>query len=381
MNGFLAILLKEFSHIRRERGTLFFAFVIPVLQLTIFGYAIDTKIEHIRTVVFDLDGRTEARRLISAFENTRTFRIVEWVQSEAAFEHALSAGRAKVGIRIPPEFTDDLLRRHQASVQVLVDGSDSQAAMTALNTSNLLGFRQSLGVARPFAEAMQAAAARDAFGGFALPIEVRPRLLYNPDLKSAHFFIPALVGIIMQLVTLFLTAFTIVKEREHGTLEQLFVTPVGRAGLLLGKLVPYAILGSLETLLVLLVMVFVFGVPIHGDLVLLLTLCVLFLFTALGLGLLVSTLARTQVQAMQFAFIIMLPSILLSGFMFPREGMPPPIYWLSFAIPVTHFLEILRGVILRGAGILDLLPHITALALCCAVILTLSVLRFRKQLD
>lgn len=381
MNGFLAILLKEFSHIRRERGTLLFAIVVPVLQLTIFGYAIDTKVEHIRTVVFDLDGRQESRRLVSAFENTRTFRVVAWVGSDEEFERVLSSGRAKVGIRVPPGFSEDLLHRRQATVQVLIDGSDSQAAMTALNTANLLGFHQSLGVARSLAEALQVAAARDALGGWALPVEVRARLLYNPDLRSAHFFVPALVGIIMQLVTLFLTAFTVVKEREHGTLEQLFVTPVGRAGLLLGKLAPYAVLGFVETLIVLLVMVVLFGVPIHGGLLLLLALCVLFLFTALGLGLLVSTLARTQVQAMQVAFIIMLPSILLSGFMFPREAMPPPIYWLSAVIPVTHFLEILRGIILRGADFVDLAPHVVALAACCAVILSLALVRFRKQLD
>ncbi|NUQ50274.1 MAG: ABC transporter permease, partial [Phycisphaerae bacterium] len=231
------------------------------------------------------------------------------------------------------------------------------------------------------AEARQFAPARDPFGALAPPIEVRPRLLFNPDLVSARFFVPALVGIIMQLVTLFLTSFAIVREREQGTLEQLFVTPVGRLGLMFGKLVPYAGIGFAETLLVLLVMVFVFGVPISGSLVLLLALCLLFLVTALGLGLLVSTIARTQLQAIQIAFLIMLPSILLSGFMFPRDAMPLPIYLISCAIPVTHFLEILRGVILRAADLADLWPHVLALAACCAVILAASVLRFQKQLD
>lgn len=381
MNGLWAVLLKEFAHIRREPLTLFFAFVVPVLQLTIFGYAIDLTIENVRTVVLDLDGRQESRRLIDAFANARTFRVVERVASEPEFRAAIVSGRAQVGLLVPPDYSEQLLRGERATVQVLIDGSDSQVAMTAMNAANLLGLNQSLARARQFAEARQLAAARDPSGALALPIEVRPRLLFNPDLESAHFFVPALVGIIMQLVTLFLTSFAIVRERETGSLEQLFVTPVGRAGLMLGKLVPYALIGFAETLIILLVMVFVFGVPIHGSLPLLLAMCLLFLFTALGLGLLVSTLARTQLQAIQVAFLIMLPSILLSGFMFPRDSMPLPIYLVTFIIPVTHFLEILRGVILRAAELNDLLPHVVALATCCAAILALSVLRFRKQLD
>jgi ABC transporter DrrB family efflux protein len=200
-------------------------------------------------------------------------------------------------------------------------------------------------------------------------------------LKSAHFFVPGLIGIIMQLVTLFLTSFAIVRERELGTLEQLFVTPVGRGGLLLGKLIPYALIGFIETLVVLAVMVFIFGVPIRGDLVVLLGLSLLFLFTALGLGLLISTLAKTQLQAIQFAFIIMLPSILLSGFVFPREAMPTPMYLLSFLIPVTYFVEILRGVILRAATLADLWQPIVGLTISCVAVLVLSVARFHKQLD
>ena len=381
MNGLWPILIKEFYHIRRQPITLFFAFVIPIFQLVIFGYAIDTSIEHINTVVWNLDGRSDSRELLDAFRNTRTFELVEYVSSVEAFDQAIRSGRAKVGIKIPADFSDRLLNHQQASVQVVVDGSDSQVAMTALNTANLLGFNLSVRRARAYAETMQMAVSRDPYGTIAMPIDVRPRVLYNPDLESARFFVPALVGIIMQLVTLFLTSFAIVRERELGTLEQLFVTPVGRAGLLLGKLIPYAIIGFLETLLVLLVMVFVFGVGIAGNLAVLLGLSALFLVTALGLGLLVSTIARTQLEAVQLAFAIMLPSILLSGFMFPRESMPAVIYPLTFIIPVTYFLEILRGVVLRSAGLFDLLPHVIGLATCCTVILTLAVARFRKSLD
>lgn len=378
--GLLAMLLKEFSHIRREPSTIFFMLVVPVLQTVIFGYAIQLKVEHIPTVVYDLDGRRQARELIEAFQNTRSFTVVDRVFDDESFERALTSGRVKVGVRIPPDYSDDLLSGQQAQVQVLIDGSDSTVATTALNSANLLGAALSSRIARGFAESLPAVPARDASGRVAMPVEIRPRLLYNPDLESSHFFVPGLVGIIMQLVTLFLTSFAIVREREHGTLEQLFVTPVGRVALLLGKMVPYAVIGGLEMLIVLTVMVFLFGVPIHGSLWLLFGLASLFLVCALSLGLLVSTLAKTQLQAMQFAFLFMLPSVLLSGFVFPREEMPLPLYGLSFAIPVTYFVEILRGIVLRGADLVDLLPSALGLIICCVAVLAISVARFQKHL-
>ncbi len=378
--GLMAVLIKEFFHIRRQPSTLFFMLVVPVMQTIIFGWAINTQIEHIPTVVFNLDGKRQSRELMDAFVNTRQFTVVSKVQDHASFQHALSAGRAKVGLLIPADYSDRLLAGQQAQVQLLIDGSDSQVATTALNSANLLGINASFSLARQKGEAMQFAPARNEFGNLAMPIEIRSRLLYNPDLESSRFFVPGLVGIILQLVTLFLTSFAVVRERELGTLEQLFVTPVSRAGLLLGKLIPYAIVGFIEVLIVLTIMVYVFNVPIRGDLLLLVALSLLFVICSLGLGLLVSTLAKTQVEAMQFAFIIMLPSVLLSGFMFPRSEMPTPIYLVSFAIPVTYFIEILRGIVLRGADVRDLLPWIAGLSVCCMAILTLSVLRFRKQL-
>jgi ABC transporter DrrB family efflux protein len=380
LSGLAAMLLKEFSHIRREPATIFFMLVVPVLQTIIFGYAIETEIENIGTVVYNMDGRKASRELVDAFRNTRTFAIAENAFDDESFRRALSSGRAKVGVRIPPDYSEKLVRGEQVQVQVLIDGSDSQVATTALHATNLLGTAKSTQLARALAEALPRVPARDPVGKAALPIEMRPRLLFNPDLESSHFFVPGLVGIIMQLVTLFLTSFAIVRERELGTLEQLFVTPVGRMGLLLGKLVPYAAIGFVEMLLVLTVMVYVFGVPINGNLWLLLALSTLFLVCALGLGLLVSTLAKTQLQAMQFAFLLMLPSVLLSGFVFPRAAMPVPIYLLSFGIPVTYFLEILRGVVLRDADFVDLVSQVVGLSACCLVILAISLARFRKQL-
>ncbi|MCA9121017.1 MAG: ABC transporter ATP-binding protein/permease [Planctomycetales bacterium] len=381
LDGLLAILIKEFVHIRRQRSTLFFMLVVPVMQTIIFGVALDTQVEHIPTVVLDLDNRQASRELTEAFVNTRQFEIVEHVYDHDSFRHSLTSGRARVGMIIPPHYSERLLQGEQVQVQVLVDGSDSQVATTALNAASLLGMNLSVNIARPKIETAIAAPSRDPVGRAALPIEVRPRLLYNPDLESAHFFVPGLVGIILQLVTLFLTSFAIVGERELGTLEQLFVTPVGRTGLLLGKLLPYALVGFIETLIVLLVMVYAFGVPIQGSLALLLALSILFLVSALGLGLLVSTLAKTQVEAMQFAFMIMLPSVLLSGFAFPRSEMPSPIYEVTFLLPATYFIEILRGIVLRGADLVDLLPWVIGLTICCFVILMLSITRFRKQLS
>jgi ribosome-dependent ATPase len=378
--GFLAILLKEFLHIRRQPSTIFFMLVVPAMQTIIFGYAIDTQVEHIPLAVYDLDGRRHARELVDAFENTTRFDVVLRVNDEASLRGALASGDVKAGLKIPQNYSDRIVSGEQAQVQVLIDGSDSQVATTALNTSQLLGVNLSMRMARSKVEALQVAAARGPAGRAELPIEIRPRLLYNPDLESSRFFVPGLVGIILQLVTLFLTSFAIVRERELGTLEQLFATPVGRQALLLGKLFPYAIVGFVETLIVLCVMIYVFNVPIQGSILALIGLSTLFMVCSLGLGLLVSTIAKSQVEAVQFAFVVMLPSVLLSGFVFPRAQMPLPIYAISFLIPVTYFIEILRGIVLRGAGLTDLVGPIFGLVICCAAVLTLSLARFRKQL-
>ncbi len=380
LNGLWAILVKEFFHIRRQPTTLFFMFLVPVIQTIIFGYAINTQIENIPTVVLDHDGRIQSQLLLEKFLNTRRFKQVDRVFDQTAFDGAMQSGRAQVGIIVPPNFSERLLMGEQAQVQVLIDGSDSQVASTAQSTAQLLGQTVSIQMARAKGEALQLAPARDPEGGVVLPVEVRTRLLYNPDLDSSHFFVPGLVGVILQLVTLFLTSFAVVRERELGTLEQLFVTPVGRTGLMLGKLLPYAIVGMVEVLIMLTVMIYVFGVPVNGSLVLLFWLSLLFTVCSLGLGLFISTVARTQLEAFQFAFIIMLPSILLSGFVFPRAEMPLPIYLVSFALPATYFIEILRGIILRGAGLEDLSGAVVGLSICCIVVLTASIARFRKRL-
>jgi ABC-type multidrug transport system permease subunit len=252
---------------------------------------------------------------------------------------------------------------------VLIDGSDSTVAMQALNVSNAIALRKSIGLLAGVTGGMTDA-----------PVVAQPRVLFNPDMRTANFMVPGLVGIILQMITMLLTAFAIVREKETGTLEQLMVTPVSRLGLILGKLMPYGLVGILETVSVLVLMRFLFQVPIAGSVVLLAGFTLIFLFTALGLGLLVSTFAGNQIQALQFSFFIILPSVLLSGFVFPQDSMPPVIYVIGKAVPATYFIQILRGIILRNAGFQDLWVNGVILACMGLVVLTVATLRFRKNL-
>ena len=363
--GLWAILTKEIIHIRRDPATRF-VLAIPLVELLLFGYAIDTNVKNVSTVVFDLDRDAESRELIKEFENTRYFRVVGEVHSDEELRNAIVSGRAKVGIKIPPDYSTNLVNGRQARVQVLIDGSESTTALQVLNSSQQLGFLKSL---------RREGLAIDQFS-----IDIRPRLLFNPNLESVNFFVPGLIGIILQLVTVFLTAFAIVRERERGTLEQLLVTPVSKGGLILGKLLPYTVIGFGQTGLVLLLMVFLFGVPIHGSVALLLILSGVFLVPALGIGIVISTFAKNQGEAMQMSLMVMLPSILLSGFIFPRESMPTVIYLIGLLIPATYYLEILRGIILRGAGIAVLWDETLVLIGFGIFFMALSALRFKKHL-
>lgn len=363
--GLKAILKKEVIHIWRDPATRF-VFAIPLIELLLFGYAIDTDVKNIATVVFDLNQQRESRELIKEFESTRYFRIVAQVRSDAELEAAIVSGRAKVGIKIPPDFSSNLVNRRPSQVQVLIDGSDSTVAARVLNASLQLGLVKSL--------------RREGVMIEQLDIDMRPRLLFNPNLQSANFFVPGLIGVILQLVTVFLTAFAIVRERERGTLEQLLVTPVSKGGLILGKLLPYCAIGYAQTALVLGLMVALFGVPIRGSVTLLLFLSGLFLVSALGMGIVVSTFARNQGEAMQMSVMFLLPAFLLSGFVFPRESMPYPIYILTFLVPATYFIEVLRGIILRGAGWPALWDEALVLLVFAVVFVAVSTARFKKRL-
>ncbi|HNY86252.1 MAG TPA: ABC transporter permease [Candidatus Hydrogenedentes bacterium] len=367
--GLAAVVYKETRHILRDPRTLFLILLIPCLELIVFGYAVNLDVKHIPTVVFDLDGRRGARELLEAYTSSGCFRIVGHVGSDAALTREIVAGRAKVGIKIPEDYSDRLLEGRGAQVQVFIDGSDSTSAMQALSTSNAIGMIASMRVA-----------AENLGGRLELAVDTRNRVLFNPDMRTANFMVPGLVGVILQVVIMLLTAFAIVREKEHGTLEQLMVTPVSRLGLILGKLVPFFVVGVLEASFVLILMRFLFHVPIAGSLLLLAGFTLLFLFTTLAFGLLVSTFAENQIQALQYAFLVLLPSFLLSGFMFPQETMPQFIYYIGQAVPVTYFLRILRGIILRGAGFADLWQNGAILAGLGVFVLLLASARFRKTL-
>lgn len=368
--GFGSIFYKEMIQISRDPLTLVLMLMLPMLQLLIFGYAINTTVRNISTVVYNLDQGRDSRELLDSFENTDYFEITEYVASDEELNEAIVAGRAKVGIKIPPDYSNRLATGRQATVLVLIDGSDSSIATQSLTVSTSVGLRESL----------ERLTAGGEGGSLELPIEIRPKMLFNPDSRSANFMVPGLVAIILQVITTLLTAFSIVRERERGTLEQLLVTPIQPFGLMLGKLVPYGLIGIFETVTVLAVMRLVFAVPINGSVLLLLVLSILFLFTALAIGLLISTKAQNQVQAFQMAFLIIFPSVLLSGFMFPRASMPPVMQAVGFLIPATHFMEIIRGIVLRGATLADLMNEVITLAVMGVLLLALSALRFRKKL-
>jgi ABC transporter DrrB family efflux protein len=366
--GFGSIFYKEIIQISRDPITLVLMLIVPMLQLTIFGYAINTDVRNIKTVVYNLDVGAKSRDLIAAFENTDYFLISEYVSSDAELNRAIVSGHAKVGIKIPPDYSDRLLNDQQATVLVLIDGSDSSIASQSLQVSTSVGLSQSI---------TKLVGSMSPSG---LPVDVRPKMLFNPDMRSANFMVPGLVAVILQIITTMLTAFSIVRERERGTLEQLLVTPVRPFGLMLGKLVPYGLIGIFETLTVLAVMRIIFDVPINGSLLLLVGLSVIFLFTALAIGLLISTKAQNQMQALQLAWLILLPSVLLSGFMFPRDSMPFAMQVVGFLVPATHFMEIIRGIVLRGATFMDLLPEVVTLAVMGLVLLVLSAVQFHKKL-
>lgn len=369
--GLLPVMRKEFVHVRRDPFALVIMLLIPCIQLLIFGYAIDTDVRNVPMVVWDQDGTETSRAFVQKLANTTYFKLVGYVRNSKEMQQAIVAGNAKLGIRFPPSFSRRLLAGQAAQVLVQIDGSDNTVGLQSLNVVNAVGVSENL----------KRLAHLQRLRSTELPLDIRPRMLFNPNLESSHFLVPGLVGLIMQVLLVFLTAFSIVREREMGTLEQLLVTPVGRLGLIVGKLAPYTLIGAVQNVTVLCLMRFLFRVPIAGSLALLAGLSLLFMVAALGIGLLISTVARTQAQAMQMAFLVMLPSVLLSGFMFPRESMPAVIWVLTHVIPLTFFIEILRGIIVRGAGWAALWQEASALAILGMAVMLLAALRFRKTIE
>lgn len=359
---------------RRDRRTLALILVLPALQLLLFGYAINNVTDHLPTVVYDESGTASSRALAVAFQNTGYFDLHGWAGSREEAMRSIDTGAAKVALMIPPDFGDQVLKGRPAAAQLVVDGSDPNVAQTALFAGGLVAQAQSGQIA---ADVLN----RLGRGGTQTAIDLRPVVLYNPRMVSAVFMVPGLVGLIIQLQAVLLTAFAVVRERERGTLEQLVVTPVTSTELMLGKVLPNVIVALASVSVALLLGRVLFGVVIAGSLVELFLLTLPFLFGSLGIGLLISVASRTQAQAMQMAMFTLLPALLLSGFMFAREAMPLFFQLLGLLIPMTYYLQILRGVILKGVGLNVLWPQFAALSLFALVVLGVAVNLFRKRLD
>lgn len=363
-----AIAKKEFLHILRDRSTLMLIVTMPLVQLIIYGYGINSDVKHLAMAVYDEDRTSMSRRLVEAFEQSAYFDAVKHVESPLDFRQTLDRGRAKAGLHIPPDFMREALAGREPPLQLVIDGTDSNPANTALNTSRAI---VSAFLQREFSGAGSAEKAA---------VDFRPRMWYNPDLKTPFFMVPGLVGLLLQVLIPMITASAIVREKEMGNIEQLLVTPVKPYEIMIGKLIPYIGIGMFISVAIIAAAQILFHIPIRGNLLTLLLLTFLFLTVCLGIGLLASTLSNNQQQAAQMVMFIVPPSILLSGYMFPREGMPLPIYVISQFIPLTYFVQIIRGIILKGLGFSDLIPQIIPLAAMALLVVGISIRKFHKRI-
>ena len=319
-------------------------------------------------VVLDEDRTVESRLIVDRLVNTQTFRVVGEAQSVSEMAAAIRQGKAYVGLQIPPDFTRNLRAGRNTQVQMLIDGSSSTIASSALNTALGIAFRES--ALQLFGET----------GRRELPFEVRPQILYNPSMRSPNFFVPGVIGIVLQIATTFATAMSLVRERERGTLEQLLVSPLSRWGLMLGKLVPYLCIGMIMATTLFAIMHWVFDVPIAGNLAALFVSTFIYCFALLSLGLLISTKAQNQMQALQMTMISLLPSVFFSGFIFPRETMPWIFYAIGDVLPATYFIALMRAIILRGASLSEFGSHLIVLSAMGVGLFALCVLRFKKKI-
>ncbi len=367
MRNIKAVAIKEFIHVLRDRRTLMMVIFMPLMQVTIYGYGINTDVKHLRTYVYDQDKTYLSRRLITAFEQSDYFTVQKQADSQQEMQKGLDRGWAQAALVIPPQFTADVLKNKGPGVQLLIDGTDSNPANVALNSSQAVvtHFLQTEGLV-PVS---------------VLPIDFRPRLWYNPDLKSAFFMLPGLIGLVLQLIVPMITANAIVREKERGNIEQLLVTPIKPYELILGKIIPYILIGMVIVTSILLAIHFIFGVPVRGSVLTLFMLSSIYLIVCLGIGLWASTVAHNQQQASQIVMFFAMPSILLSGFIFPRETMPVWVHHIGYFIPMTYFLKIVRGIILKGMGFWDLFDQVLPLAAMAVIVIIFSIQRFGKRID
>jgi ABC-2 type transport system permease protein len=358
---------KEFIQMRRDRLTVAMMVGIPAIQLALFGYAIRTEVRHLPTLLLDESRTRESRALADAVRNTGNFDIVGAARTRSEIEARIQAGEASAALVIPPDFARDLKRGRPAQAQVIIDAADPLSSSSAIAAASVAA--SAAGAPAPSGAHVTTRAST---------IEIRVRPWYNPALKSSTYIVPGLVGLLLSLTLIMLTAMAIVRERERGTLEQLVVTPIDKTSLMLGKIIPFALVGYVQMTVILTLGKLLFHIPLRGSLLLLYGLSAAFIVACLGLGLFVSTIAQTQAQAMQMSFMFMLPNILLSGYMFPRDAMPEPAQWIGLLVPLTYFLELLRAILLKDAGIEAVWRQALFLALFASTAIALSVRRFSK---
>jgi ABC-2 type transport system permease protein len=374
-NRLSSLIRKEFIQITRDPRTLAMTFIMPVVMMFLLGYAATNDVRNIALVVLDQDQTPASRRLINAYRVADYFVIAQPVDSEKELRDLIDRNAARAGLIIPPGYGRALAGGRNTQVAFVLDGSDPTMASTALAAAQLIGQAQATQI---MVERLEA---RGQTVTTAQPIDVRTMVWFNPGLISAYYMVPAMIGIILQYLTTMLTATSIVRERERGTIEQLIVTPLRSWELIVGKLTPYVLIAFLNTVEVLTIGVVLFSVPINGDLLLLLVLTALFLVTTLGIGLLISTIANTQQEAMLTTMFTLLPSIFLSGFFFPLAAMPVWLQAVSYAVPLRYFLIIVRGIVLKGVGLSAVWPEVVALSIFALLVMSAAVRRFRKSLD
>ncbi|HEU4570229.1 MAG TPA: ABC transporter permease [Gemmatimonadales bacterium] len=360
------MLLKELTQLRRDRLTFAMMTGIPAIQLLLFGFAIQTEVRHLPTVVLDESATEESRALVTRVLNTGNFDLLAHVADRGAVREALESGAARAAVVIPPEYARDLKRGRTAQAQVIVDAADPMASAAALSGA---------------AQAAQVEAQARLGLRRALPLEVRVRPWYNPDGRSSTYIVPGIIGVLLSMTLVLITAMAIVREREKGTLEQLVVTPISRTSIMLGKLAPFLLIGYIQVTVVLVLGRLVFDVPIRGSLWSLYLLSLPFMAASLGVGLFLSTLVRTQAQAVQLGFFYMMPNILLSGFMFPRIAMPWAAQALGAILPLTYYLDLLRNILVKGVAPHHLVKDGLILTGFAALFIALAVRRFHKTVD
>ena len=370
-----SLIRKEFIQIMRDPRTLALIIVIPVMQLFLLGYSASSDVRNVPLVVFDQDRSAASRDLLDAYRAADYFALAYLVNSEDELRELIEFGQAGVGLIIPPDYSAQIQGSGQAHVAFILDGSDPSVASTALSAAQLIGQAYSTEVQF---ERLARAGVTNLQG---TPLVVHPQVWYNPDLEDAFFMVPGIIGMILYSITSILTANAIVKEKERGTIEQLIVTPIRSWELILGKILPYIILALINTLEVLVIGSLWFHVPVRGSVILILALSTLFLLSSLGIGMLASTMANTQQEAMLTVWMTMLPAIFLSGFFFPLEAMPKFLQWVSYLMPLRYYLTIIRSVLLKGATIRALQGDIIALVIFGIALMTIASLRFRKRLD